>query len=99
MLQVIDSARNDLFLVSYVFYKASSIVAALDAAVARGVAVSILLESSTCHVGTFRADNQSKCCFRLSIPLETISSSLATCFTRHLPSWPLLMRRSLVASP
>jgi cardiolipin synthase len=57
MLEVIDSARSDLFLVTYVFYKASSIVAALDAAVARGVAVSILLESSTEHGGTVRGDS------------------------------------------
>lgn len=57
MLEVIDSAQNDLFLVTYVFYKASSIVAALEAAVARGVAVGILLESSTEHGGTVRGDS------------------------------------------
>jgi cardiolipin synthase A/B len=57
MLEVIDSARSDLFLVTYVFYKASSIVAALEAAVARGVAVSVLLESSIEHGGTVRGDS------------------------------------------
>lgn len=57
MLEVIDSAQNDLFLVTYVFYKASSVVAALTSAVARGVAVSILLESSTEHGGTVRGDS------------------------------------------
>lgn len=57
MLEVIDSARTDLFLVTYVFYRASSIVAALEAAVARGVVVSILLESSTEHGGTVRGDS------------------------------------------
>lgn len=57
MLEVIDSAKSDLFLVTYVFYKASSIVAALTSAVARGVAVSILLESSTEHGGTVRGDS------------------------------------------
>lgn len=57
MLEVIDSARSDLFLVSYVFYRASSVVAALDAAVARGVAVSVLLESSTEYGGTVRGDS------------------------------------------
>jgi cardiolipin synthase len=56
MLEVIDSAQNDLFLVTYVFYKASSIVAALNTAVARGVSVNILLESSTEHGGTVRGD-------------------------------------------
>ena len=57
MLEVIDSAETDLFLVTYVFYRASSIVVALNAAVARGVTVSILLESSTEHGGTVRGDS------------------------------------------
>lgn len=57
MLEVIDSAQNDLFLVTYVFYKASSIVPALNAAVARGVSLRILLESSTEHGGTVRGDS------------------------------------------
>jgi cardiolipin synthase len=57
MLEVIDSARSDLFLVTYVFYKVSSIVAALEAAVARRVAVSILVESSIEHGGTLHGDS------------------------------------------
>lgn len=57
MLEVIDFASGDLFLVSYVFYKASTVVAALTSAVARGVAVGILLESSTEHGGTVRGDS------------------------------------------
>lgn len=57
MLEVIESAKKDLFLVTYVFYKASSIVAALEAAISRGIAVSILLESSTERGGTVRGDS------------------------------------------
>lgn len=59
MLEVIDSAKSDLFLVTYVFYKASSIVAALNAATDRGVDVGILLESSTEHGGATRGDGVS----------------------------------------
>ena len=57
MLEVIGSARTDLFLVTYAFYRASSTVSALNAAIARGVTVSILLESSTEHGGTLRGDS------------------------------------------
>ncbi len=57
ILEVIDSARNDVFLVTYVFYKASSIVSALNVAVDRGVSVSILLESSTERGGAVKGDN------------------------------------------
>ncbi|MCS7050566.1 MAG: DISARM system phospholipase D-like protein DrmC [Thermomicrobium sp.] len=56
LLEVIGTARSDLFLVTYVFHRASSVVSALNAAVARGVALSILLESSTEHGGTVRGD-------------------------------------------
>jgi cardiolipin synthase len=44
LLELIDSAERDIFLVSYVFYQAKSIVDALNAASARGVKVSILVE-------------------------------------------------------
>lgn len=47
LLELIDSANEDLFLVSYVFFRALSIVKGLNAAVQRGVGVSILLESSS----------------------------------------------------
>jgi len=57
MLEVIGSAQTDLFLVTYAFYKASSTVYALNAAIARGVIVNILLESSTEHGGTLRGDS------------------------------------------
>jgi phosphatidylserine/phosphatidylglycerophosphate/cardiolipin synthase-like enzyme len=57
ILEVIDSARTEIFLVSYVFYKASSIVDALNAATRRGVTVGILLESSDEHGGAIRGDS------------------------------------------
>lgn len=59
ILEVIDSAKQDVFLVTYVFYKASSIVEALNAATKRHVKVGILLESSTEHGGTSRGDSVS----------------------------------------
>jgi len=57
ILEVIDSAKDDVFLVTYVFYKASSVVSALNAAVARGVGVNVLLESSTEHGGVVKGDS------------------------------------------
>lgn len=44
--QLIDQATRRVTLVSYAAYQMSSIIAALDAAVARGVAVSLILESA-----------------------------------------------------
>ncbi|GAB1054279.1 MAG: hypothetical protein WAqPseu_02670 [Shewanella algae] len=44
LLQVINSAKEDLFLTSFVAYDVSSVVAALNAASGRGVRISILLE-------------------------------------------------------
>lgn len=55
--EVIDEARKSLFIVSYVFYKASSIVDGLNDATKRGVSVRILLESSTDHGGTVIGDS------------------------------------------
>lgn len=57
ILEVIDSAKFDVFLVTYVFYKASSIVEALKAGIDRGVSTSILLESSTEHGGALKGDS------------------------------------------
>jgi len=54
---VIDLAKSNLFLVSYVFYNAKSIVEALNRAILRGVQVNLLLESSTEHGGTVRGDS------------------------------------------
>lgn len=56
MLEVIESANTDIFLVTYVFYKASSVVDALNASIDRGVKVSILMESSIDHGGAVKGD-------------------------------------------
>lgn len=52
MLEVIDAAETELFLVTFVFYKAASIVEALRKAARRGVDVRILLEPSTDRGGS-----------------------------------------------
>lgn len=54
--EVIDQASVNLFIVSYVFYNAKSIVAGLNDATDRGVSVRILLESSTEHGGAVTGD-------------------------------------------
>lgn len=46
LIEVIGKAKERLFLVSFVAYRADSIIQALSEAMGRGVAVSILLESS-----------------------------------------------------
>ena len=56
LLDLIGHAQNDLFLVSFVAYEVSSIVDALNAATARGVAIQILLETSTAHGGSLSVD-------------------------------------------
>lgn len=70
ILEVIDSAESDLFVVSYVFYKTESIVKALDAATKRGVDVRILLECSIAHGGTVRGDSAKT--MREAVPGATI---------------------------
>jgi cardiolipin synthase len=57
LLEVIGSATRDLFLVSYVFYGAGSVVAALGDAVRRGVGVKVLLESSGRAWGEMRGES------------------------------------------
>lgn len=54
--EVIDAAVDSLFIVSYVFYNASSIVAGLNEATDRGVSVRVLLESSIEHGGAVTGD-------------------------------------------
>ncbi len=56
LLQVIESARKSLFITSFVAYDVSSIIDALNKAIARGVTVSMLLESSIDHGGTMSLD-------------------------------------------
>ncbi|MEQ8849021.1 DISARM system phospholipase D-like protein DrmC [Botrimarina sp.] len=70
ILEVIDIAKSHLFLVSYVFYKATSIVDALNRATAKGVQVNLLLESSTEHGGTIRGDSVQT--MAVSVPEATI---------------------------
>jgi len=56
LLQVIESARKSLFITSFVAYDVSSIINALNAAITRGVKVSMLLESSHDHGGSVTID-------------------------------------------
>lgn len=54
--EVIDQATRRLFVVSYVFFNAKSIVTGLNDAIERGVRIRILLESSTAHGGAVTGD-------------------------------------------
>lgn len=56
LLQVINAARDRLFLTSFVVYDVTSILAALRKAADRGVGLSILLESSTRQGGGVSVD-------------------------------------------
>jgi cardiolipin synthase len=56
LLQVINAAKQTLFITSFVAYDVSTIVRALNDASARGVAISILLELSQDHGGAISFD-------------------------------------------
>lgn len=56
LLQVIDAARERLFMTSFVAYDVASIMRALDQAIKRGVKVSMLLEASDQHGGGISFD-------------------------------------------
>lgn len=56
LLQVIGAAKQDLFVTSFVAYDVSTIVKALNDASARGVSISMLLESSQDHGGSISFD-------------------------------------------
>ncbi len=56
LLEVIDSAREELFVISFVAYGVPSISKALSEATARGVTVSMLLESDRDHGGDITFD-------------------------------------------
>lgn len=56
LLDLIRHAQADVFLVSFVAYDVSSVVDALNCATARGVAVQLLLETSTSHGGSLSVD-------------------------------------------
>jgi len=56
LLDIIASAKTDLFLVSFVAYDVRSVVAAMNEAANRGVRLRVLLEASTSHGGTLKMD-------------------------------------------
>lgn len=56
LLQVIGAAKQNLFITSFVAYDVSTIVKALNDASARGVSISMLLESSQDHGGSISID-------------------------------------------
>lgn len=56
LLEVINSAKSTLFITSFVAYGVSTIVKSLNAANERGVAVSMMLESSQDHGGSINID-------------------------------------------
>lgn len=56
LLQVIDAAKHKLFVTSFVAYMVPSIVEALNSAIHRGVAVSVLLESAQGQGGSLDVD-------------------------------------------
>ncbi|OCX96512.1 MAG: phospholipase [Pseudomonas sp. K35] len=56
LLQVINAAEQALFITSFVAYNVSTIVKALNAASARGVVISMLLELSQDHGGSITFD-------------------------------------------
>jgi cardiolipin synthase A/B len=57
--ELVDASINSLFVVSYVFYNASSVVASLNEAADRRVSIRILLESSSEHGGALSMDGLS----------------------------------------
>ncbi len=56
LLQVIDAAKQTLFVTSFVAYDISAIVKALNDASMRGVSISLLFESSQDHGGSISLD-------------------------------------------
>ncbi|MDD2748959.1 MAG: DISARM system phospholipase D-like protein DrmC [Acidithiobacillus sp.] len=60
LLQVINAAEQTLFITSFVAYDVSTIVKALNAAIDRGVVISMLLELSQDHGGSITFDGIGK---------------------------------------
>jgi len=58
LCELIDSAQNTLFLVSFVAYKAENVIQALKNAIQRNVKVSLLLEESKEHGGSIDGDSR-----------------------------------------
>jgi len=57
LLDVIDGASKELFIVSFVAYNVENVLIALQNAIDRGVAVSILFESTKTHGGKIDIDS------------------------------------------
>lgn len=70
LLQVINSAEQSLFIISFVAYDVSTIVKALNAANDRGVAISMLLELSQEHGGSITFDATGK--MRMLVPAANL---------------------------
>jgi len=70
LLQVIGAAKQNLFITSFVAYDVSTIVKALNDASARGVSISMLLESSQDHGGSISFDVIGK--MRTLVPSTTL---------------------------
>ncbi len=60
LLEVIQGATKELFLVSFVAYEVKVVIAALQGALDRGVKVSMLIESSAAHGGKLSVDSVGK---------------------------------------
>ena len=66
LLDLIASAKTDLFLVSFVVYDVPSVVVAMNEAVARRVRTRVLVEASSLHGGSLSVDPAAT--MRASIP-------------------------------
>lgn len=70
LLETIETAEKELFIVSYVAYDVDSIVTALRSAVKRGVKVEILMESTSDYGGRISMD--SIALFKREVPEATL---------------------------
>jgi cardiolipin synthase A/B len=66
LLDLIASAKADVFLVSFVAYDVRSVVTAMNEAASRGVRLRVLLEASTSHGGSLNVDPTAT--MRASVP-------------------------------
>lgn len=66
LLEVIEAAQKELFMVSFVAYEVPAVMAAMNKAIARGVKVSMLIETSDAHGGKITVDSVAK--MKASLP-------------------------------